>query len=218
MTNSDPTQGIVLYHGGRRWVGKPEIRAPYSGKAEYGPGLYFTNSAETAAKYAKGSNVITKVVLDPGLRWLHEAGLLALPALEAAVEQFPRIGQAARDGLLRDLRRNAQRRDTDWIRPEVLINLMVNAGLVNGERALAVARWLTEQGIDASLNQVNGNLPGYEDWVVVSNPAVILSHEVVSRKDIDWANPFLPGVRTQLEAFQDEESSGTSYRATAMCP
>lgn len=58
-----------MYYGGKRWYRIPtEFLGSAKGRYEAGPGIYFTNSYETARRYAKGSRVVHLVDIDKNFK------------------------------------------------------------------------------------------------------------------------------------------------------
>jgi hypothetical protein len=157
---------IVLFHGGHRWQGPPDLRPARKGTHEHGPGIYLTTSAATARKYAKGGGSVMRMELDADLGWLEESKLTA-QSMIWFLESRPRL--RARDAVVADVEACVRRMGTDDLPAAVLVNLMVNHGAITGDHGPALARFLAERGIDASRVR-----QGDEDWVVVFNPDKIL--------------------------------------------
>jgi len=167
---------IQLWHGGRRWVGGPEIQPPRAGKYECGPGIYLTTRYHRARSYTGGSGVTTLVTLrEP--RWLEQREL-PLAKLEAFVRETPRFRK--RDAVLADLEAATSRLGRDTVPVSYLVNLGVNHDALAGNVGLQMASWLADQGIDASLY----NAGGQEQWVVVFNPKIITEYRTVSASDV----------------------------------
>lgn len=167
---------IQLWHGGRRWEGGPEVRPPKEGRYECGPGIYLTNRYGRARGYAKGGGVTQQVTLKEEVRWLED---VALPRtdIESCARTLP--GMRNRKLVLDDLRRTADIfRET--LHASYLVNLCVNHNAVPGKAGVALAKWLVEHGIDASLHPVNA----LESWVIVFNPEVIKRYQVILAADI----------------------------------
>ncbi len=175
---------IELWHGGARWYGTPEIQEPRSGRYECGPGLYLTTSYSRAREYAKGPKVVTRVSLTDDIRWLEDARL-PLDTLTHYVENAYRMRNKKQ--VLSDLR-NAGRRDGEQLPVSYLVNLCVNYDCLAGKQGLLLAKWLAEQGIDASLYKRSAS----EHWVVVFNPKVIARSNVVPAAEVSLDDYNLP--------------------------
>jgi hypothetical protein len=201
---SGPT-ALVLWHGAHRWEGPPTIQ-PGAKKAtvEHGPGLYLTTSAQTARKYAKGGGVVMRFELDPELRWLEDVKI-PLPAVQAWVRT--RAGLRKRAEILADIQRHVDRvnqgRDArhlahvDDIPAFVLVNLLIAHEALTGAHAPAMAEFLVNQGVDASLVEQNG---GTESWIVLFNLEKIRSLRRARPDEVDD----LPTVPQQLASIRKQ--------------
>ncbi len=178
---------LQMWHGSRRWDGSPEIRTPRSGRYEGGPGIYFTNNYETAYKYAKGGGATMLAEIDRNLR-LADDVIIPLDVALDFVKTTPRMRH--KKEIVADLQNNVARRNSQGIIASVLINLTVNYESGSGEAGLALARFLRDQGVDASLDHRGGG----EDWLVVINPKIIRSIKRIPAKDV-LNNRHLPAVK-----------------------
>ena len=190
------TTPVVLYHGAQRWEGAPEIVAHRKGHAEHGPGIYLTTSYETAARYAKGGGSVYRMELRPGVRWLQDADLDKGPVLRW-LKGLSRL--RGKEQLVAGIERVSSRMG-DTFPAEILVNQFVNAGASSGQHGPALAAFLVEHGVDASLTSPplfggSGGAHG-EDWVVVFNPRIIESVTKVPAREVGKEAPFnLPRVR-----------------------
>lgn len=167
---------LQVWHGGRRWSGKPEVQAPRKGRYECGPGIYLSTRYLTARRYAGGSNVTTLVTIAEKVRWLQQAEL-PLSELVEFLDTAPRLKN--RRAIKEDLLQRAVRRGhalSDLAPVESLVNVLINTDALAGQVGLHLAHWLVSKGIDASLYHAYGQ----DQWVVVFNPAIIVQHKVVS--------------------------------------
>lgn len=180
----------ILWHGGRRWEGGPDVQPPSGGRYECGPGIYLTNRYLRAQKYAKGGGVTTRVTLADDIRWLEQATMPAEMLLEY-LNTAPRLRR--RSELLERMRQTIQAQAKDRIPVSYLVNLLVNHDALAGQQGVALAQWLVEQGIDASLHTVNAE----EQWVIVFNPKVIIRYATVPANRVDLAEYVLPLIRVQ---------------------
>lgn len=181
---------LQLWHGGARWIGGPEVQAPRPGRYECGPGIYLSTEYSDAYKYARGGKVTTLVDLAPELRLLEKTRLPLADVLEFA-QNLPRLRKRAE--ILSDLKANVARRqalDPELIDASVLVNLCVNYEALSGATGLALARWLVDQGIDASWHSPGGD----RYWLVVFNPKVIKAFKVVRAADVSLDMRSLPKI------------------------
>ena len=171
---------IVMWHGSQRWQGPPEVRASRAFSAYHGPGIYMTTDPQTAYEHAKGGGSIIRFVVDSNLR-LAEDVWINLPVAQAYVAERPRLRHKRE--LAADLERSARQRGErrpDYLThglgvpAEVLINLFVNYDLVKGAQGPALARFLVSHGADAGVVT-----RGTDDWLILMNPAKIVSWEKV---------------------------------------
>lgn len=176
---------IEMWHGGRRWLDKPEVQACRAGRYECGPGIYLTNRYLRARDYAKAGGVTTLVVLKENVRWL-ETTELSLSTMEAYVRDTPRFRR--REKLLADLARSAEHLGRDTLPASYLVNLCVNHELLSGQQGVLLAQWLAEQGVDASLHKLNIQ----EHWVIIMNPAIIAQYKVVPAASVSLEQYDLP--------------------------
>lgn len=188
-TDSKPA-AFVLWHGAQRWDGVPGLRAPRVGHAEHGAGLYCTTEYATARKYAAGAGSTRLMTIDGSVRLLE--GLRVHPdVLLQAVKSIPRL--RAKQAILDDIAWCAERSKTDTIGLNTIINLAAHHKALSGAPAVAISEFVASQGADASLYERHG-----EDWLVVFNPAIVLSSKPVRANDVDITAFSLPRVRACL--------------------
>ena len=158
---------ITVYTGAPAWHGDPYIKPSKRGRAEHGPGLYFTTHLATARKYAGGQRTVLQVELDPSIGWLEDA-IVPMERLIQWVETRPRLRKKAE--IVGDLvERGGRGLSPGLARPVTLVNLMVNYDVLSGDQGPALAAFLTELGIHASHVRMSGT----EEWVVLFDPAKI---------------------------------------------
>lgn len=167
---------IVAYTGSQVWVGRPEIRPSRKGRAEHGPGLYFTTSQQTARKYGKGARTVLRVEIDTPSVWLEDA----LVPIELLVRWADKQrGLRRKSEIIDDLWARAGRGlDEGLGRASSLVNLMVNNEATGGSHGPALAEFLSGLGIGASHVKMSD-----EDWIVVFDPALIRSWRRVDPGD-----------------------------------
>lgn len=178
---------FLMWHGSRRWDGAPEIKPPRAGRYEAGPGIYFTTNYMTARKYAKGGGTTYLGTLDRSMRLADEV-LIPLDTALQFVREAPRMRHKTE--IAADLKSNTARRQADSVMATVLINLVVNYEAGSGASGVALARFLRDQGVDASVERQSN-----EDWLVVNNPQVILSMRRVPAQDVSTEMYHLPLIR-----------------------
>lgn len=181
---------IEMWHGGRRWLDKPEVQACKAGRYECGPGIYLTNRYLRARDYAKAGGVTTLVKLKEDVRWLEHTEL-PLSSMEAYVRETPRFRQ--RERLLADLARSAEHLGRETLPASYLVNLCVNHELLSGQQGVLLSQWLAEQGVDASLHKLNVQ----EHWVIILNPRVIAQYTVVRAAAVTLEQYDLPLVKQE---------------------
>lgn len=203
------TARIVMWHGASHWEGYPEIRAQKKGSVECGPGIYTTTRYETARRYAKGGGSVLRMELAPRL-WLEDASIPLPVAIQFMKDHLPKRVHAeynerfARSAQIETYANRLVRTGEGPALPaNNLVNLCVNDDLAHGERGVALAAMLAEQGIDASRHRAMGS----EWWVVAFNPRCIQKFEKVAARDVALELYELPSPMEQLtaviEAMQD---------------
>lgn len=169
-----------MYHGSRGWIGAPEIRASKALRAERGPGINATTHYERAKQYAKGGGSVRRITFSPRLL-LENACLSLNDAISFAEATAPLSKQ---EDIIQRMTKRSSRvpaqgkvllgTDTQHIPAEVLLTLFVNLDLSSGARGIALAKYLSSQGIDASFSVESGN----EYWGIIFNPECIVSYGI----------------------------------------
>lgn len=196
---------ITIWHGSRRWEGRPEIRPTKKGQYECGPGIYCTTNLNTAAKYSKGGGRIVRFGLDPEITWLEDASVPFDDVL-SFVESTRHLHK--RRILAADIRRVFDERDqvrtSGMIPLSYLVNLAINNECLSGNGGPELAEYLVDNDVQASLYRKSS----VDDWVVIFDPRAIKSVELLSAKDIDWSRDQLASVGEQLAGL----SEGVQFR------
>lgn len=165
---------MQMWHGGRRWLGEPEIREPKKGRAEGGPGIYLTNKYFRATSYAKGGGVTTLVdlkddlVLSKGV----DIEIDAVKEFLSGVSRLKNRKQLTKDLLFHVI--TEEPRTT--ISGLEVVNLFVNWEAGTGQTGVELAEFLVEQGIHASLQHATGD----EEWIVIHDPKAIEGWRVLT--------------------------------------
>lgn len=201
MTRDTTTPKVIRFHGavyreadtfqmwhGGRITGMAEVRPGRSGHYEYGAGIYLTTAYETARRYARGGKATYIVEVQRPLRWLEQTRGDVADMIQWVRRQ---PGLRHKKEIIEDL----ETRTTQFAQGNVplhyLVNLAVNYQVLSGRHGQALAQWLVDHEVDASLEH-----HGTEDWVVVFNPRVIKSVRLVSAGQVDWTTgPDFPRVQ-----------------------
>lgn len=192
----------IMWHGGSRWEGAPEIRPAKRGRAEWGPGVYGTTSYFRASRYAKGGKVVQLVEFAP--RLLLGRAAIGLDTLTSFVKQ--NAPGSKRGDILERLQGAAARNkieglallgDGQMVRADVIVNMWVNTDLSSGVRGPKLSQFLVELGIDAACDGASSLDGTPEAWTVVFNPDAITRHEVYATKDVDDSMWTLPDPRVE---------------------
>lgn len=207
--NQDRPLSFSMWHGGRKWQGEPEIMPNKKGQAERGPGIYCTNSYETAYKHGKGGGQVRRLMIEP--KELLED--IAIPLADAI--QFVKLNlmRKSQNDIIHRLQDCSDRIKSDaytlkgaapHVPLTVLNNLCINSDQAHGERGLTLNRFLVEHGADASFDYAMGQ----EVWGVIFNPKCITSHRVVRAAEVDWSADVLQDPMQQIRAKKEARSKG----------
>jgi hypothetical protein len=183
---------ILMWHGGRI-DGSMAVQKPSKGRYEAGPGIYFTTKYATATKYAKGGGSTYLVEIAPNLRFADEVSL----PLDDLIKFLKGLRMKKNKEVIADLEANSARMTArspeheGKVKASVLINLLVNWEAGSGDVGLEVAKYLADNGVDASVENQSGN----EQWLVIFNPKVIKSSKKVSAAEVTDDLRELPRVK-----------------------
>lgn len=182
LENPDTFQ---MYHGGKRWSRIPtEFLGSAKGKYEAGPGIYFTNSYETARRYAKGSRVVHLVDIDKNFK---DIDSVSIPLTDIVDFVKTCRGMKHKSEIIDALNRNAERMKRDIISADTLNNLVVNYEAGAGNAGIQIANYFVSKGIDAHMEPQSGD----EFWLVVFNPKILKNVTVVDPRTVSSDFPFM---------------------------
>lgn len=185
LNEAESSGTFTMYHGGKRWLMTPDSLQPsVKGRYEGGVGIYFTNSYDTARKYAKGGNVVHMVEIDKNYRDINSVMI----SVEEMINFVKTVsGLRKRNDIVKDILAYSQRTSRTEISGEVLNNLIVNYEAGSGKTGVEIAKFLVSKGVDASLQRQSGE----ERWLVVFNPKILKSVKVVDPKTITSDSQFM---------------------------
>jgi hypothetical protein len=181
-----------MYHGGSRWSYLPdEIQPGKKNHYEAGVGIYFTNSYNTARRYAKGGKVVHLVEIDKQFKDIDDV-TVPVGKLTEFVKNVPQL--TSKNDIIRDINAYATRVGKTEIPLSILNNLVVNYQAARGKSGVYIAKFFSENGADGHVQEQSGG----EIWLVVFNPKILKSVKVVNPKEINSDSQFmLPGSLTE---------------------
>lgn len=199
---SEQKKGILVYHGGRRFLGPVELQPRPAAKLQGGPGFYTTTNLETARNYARGGGIVYRFTLDADTRFRADQ---SVPLADAVEWVRSRNGLRKKSSLVADLAICAKHQESrlgiGWVNPLSLVNLCVNYEVLSGAHGPALADWMVEHGIDADVQR---GMHDNEEWVVIFNPRIIIHKEALSLSDKHEYE--LPTVAEQIRALSVDET------------
>lgn len=181
---------LQFWHGSQRWTGHPKLNPSRPGCYECGPGLYLTTGVETARKYSGGSGKTMLIEVAADIKLLEDSYLSA-QEMRDAIASLPRVKN--RRGLMADLEDCFKRYPSNRVPAACLVNLCVNNESIGGQSGPALAKWLAEKGIDASLTSAYGQ----EEWLIVFNLEKIKKFRAVAPSEA-WEVGNQPFYKAQL--------------------
>lgn len=183
---------VKMYHGGGKWnAWEAVIQKPKKGRFESGIGINLTNHYNTARRYARGSNIVSIVLLDKNLTLAEDVEI----PLDDAIEFIKTyIGPSKRGEFIDIVKRLGERLNRDSIPTTSMINLSVNLE-IGGKQGLYLNDFIVERGVDASLTSHSNN----EDWLIIHNPRIIKKIIHTKPSDISAEEYELPKVKDQLK-------------------
>jgi protein associated with RNAse G/E len=184
LENSE-TNTFQMYHGGKRWSVIPsELYSHKQGRYECGVGIYLTNDYNTARKYAKGSRVVHLVDIDKNFK---ELGDIKIPLTDILEFVKNLSGLKHKSEIITALTNNAIRMNTDYVRGDILNNLIVNYEAGSGNVGIKISNYFVSKGADAKFELQSGD----EYWLVIFNPNIIKKVTVVDASKVDSNFPFV---------------------------
>lgn len=197
-----------MYHGGSRWSYLPDdIQPGKKNRYEAGVGIYFTNSYNTARKYARGGKVVHMVEIDKNYRDISRV-MISVEEMVNFVKSVS--GLKKRNDIIKDILAYSQRTNRTEISGDVLNNLIVNYEAGAGRPGVEIAKFLASKGVDASLQRQSGE----EVWLVVFNPKILKKVTVVNPKDINSDSDFMLPSSTN-ESYEKDEAEEDAKMAAA---
>lgn len=182
----------VVWHGGNRWEGSPEIRPAKKERAEWGPGIYGSTHYQRARQYAKGGKVTSLVEFMPQT-FLEDAVISHQEASQFVRSCAPVSKRADLLGYVDRYQNLDAANLAQGVPATVLVNLWVNNDMSHGKRGMDLNEFLVAHGVDASCSRTTGIDGTPEFWTVIFNPKCIKRHEVVSASevplDLYWLKP-----------------------------
>jgi len=174
-----------MYHGGSRWSYLPDdIQPGKNNRYEAGVGIYFTNSYNTARKYAKGNKVVHLVEIDKQFKDIDDVRV-SVDKITNFVKNVPQL--SSKKNIIDDIISYSTRVGKTEIPLSVLNNLVVNYQAARGKSGVFIAKFFTENGADAHVQKQSGD----EVWLVVFNPKILKSVRVVNPKEINSDSQFM---------------------------
>ena len=167
---------IKMWHGGPSGTPPDLVRPSPVGTHEYGQGIYLTNSAATAQRYARRSSAgaLYEVVLRQPERWLQDTRL-DVAYCEAFLGHRATLGMKPWRKIMADL--SGWSDDAGTVAAPWFVNSCVDHQALGGAHGPALAQWLTEQGAGASLLRQSRT----ESWIVVFDARLVVLARKVSR-------------------------------------
>lgn len=174
-----------MYHGGSRWSYLPdEIQPGKKNRYEAGVGIYFTNSYNTARKYAKGNKVVHMVEIDRQFKDIEDV-TISVGKITEFVKNVPQL--SSKSDIINDINAYSTRVGKTEVPLSILNNLVVNYQAARGKSGVYIAKFFTECGADGHIQKQSGD----EIWLVVFNPKILKSVKVVNPKEINSASQFM---------------------------
>lgn len=203
---------LMFWHGSQRWEGPAQIRKSRPGCYENGPGLYLTPDLSSASRYAKGAGKLVLFELSHDVTFL-ENSHLSFDEIKEALESLPRLKNRTR--VFEDLERCRDRtiREDRKLSAAILVNICVNNEAISGESGPALALWLSQRGIDASLTKVHGS-----ECLVLFNTKKVLKATPMTSKQAYEIGDF-EGMKTQQSTVlleRNPPSPASSFKPPRM--
>lgn len=168
---------LCLFHGGRL-VGPVELRTK-SKSMVHGPGFYMTTSYWTAREYRGGGGFVSRVCIEPDIRWAHQVRV-SLPEALRFLDSIPKLKK--RKDVVADLQKYMARANMDTVSFTAILNTLDLHGSYGPAVAQDVADALVRFGVDASMVP---DIKHDEDWMVLHNVAKVRSVERLANEAPD---------------------------------
>ena len=209
LNEAESSGTFTMYHGGKRWLMTPDSLQPgVKGRYEGGVGIYFTNSYNTARKYAKGNKVVHLVEIYKQFKDIDNVRV-AVEKITDFVKNVPQL--SSKKEIITDIASYSTRVGKSEIPLSILNNLVVNYQAARGKSGVYIAKFFSENGADGHVQKQNGD----EIWLVVFNPKILKSVKVVNPKEINSDSQFmLPATTSLNETAVNRERPPKGYRVT----
>lgn len=169
-------EDVELYHGGKYLEYSYYDMIPSkTNRWEYGPGLYLTNNADLAEKYAKGSRKLYKIIITSG------TNIKNVKCKKSEMIDF--INDYAIKSKRKPMINFINKYDTDEIPISILVNLCINDKALNPKQAIELRKFLVSHGVDYSIDTYSFN--NNTKIIVVYNPKIIKKVQIVKKTQID---------------------------------
>lgn len=190
---------MELWHGGKLPGIISRIEQPKPGRWEMGPGLYLTTHYSTAQRYAKGGRKVYRVSLVSGKN-LGAAAVSQDVLFHFINKTYSKVNAKVLKDYYNDPMNKPRSSVAGMLKLENLLNLTINDELLRPSKAVRLAEFFVECGVDYSVNRHFGGRN--ETVLVVFNPKIIKKVVPVSAKDWkpDW-EPSELDVQTINEFF-----------------
>lgn len=172
-----------MYHGGAKWYRIPsEPSTGKKGKTEFGVGIYTSNMYNTVIKYAKGSNIVQKLKIKKDFVDIKDVHV----PNDEVFDLIKKLKIRNYKDIMSQLDSYHQRTGNNKTSLDILNNLIVNNDASYGIKSKEIVKYYISKNVDAKYISQSGD----EFWILIFNPAIILSYEKVNPKQ--WGTDEFP--------------------------